>query len=89
MERGEIVTAEMPCRHRKAVDWSISDICELTQTPCTGAMDGALIDEDEQDCYEPWGMTASDVQAGVLCGLLIVAGSAIMLLFALSREPWL
>jgi len=34
-------------------------------------------------------MTRDGVQAGVLCGLLMVAGAACMLLFVVSRGVWL
>jgi hypothetical protein len=61
----------------------VGTFCPATISPVDGPI--IILDEDELDCYEPQGVIASDVLVSILCGLLVVAGTAIMYLFGLSR----
>jgi hypothetical protein len=79
--------ADIACRYQ-----DFGGNCSLLSTICPAAISDHVLGEFSQallSCYEPRGVTASDILACALCGLMIVAGSAIMLLFAASRVAWL
>ena len=79
--------ADIACRYQ-----DFGGNCSLLSAICPAAISDHALGEFWQaslGCYEPHGVTASDVLVGALCGLLIMTGSVIMLLFAASRGPWL